>query len=135
MLRRRLSQLRALWHWKQRQAELDEELRFHLDTEVEERQELGLRDDEARRAARLDFGNVAVIAEDTRAAWGWTTGEQVLHEIPYHLRRLSTSRASTAAAVLCLALGIGANTLLYGLTDAILLRQLPVNDPKSLVRM
>src|SRR4029450_10706820 len=132
MLRRRLSQLRVLWHWKQRQAELDEELRFHLDTEVEERQELGLRDDEARRAARLDFGNVAVIAEDTRAAWGWTTVEQFLQDIRYAIRTLSKSRAFTAAAVLCLALGIGANTLLYSLTDAILLRQLPVSDPKNL---
>jgi predicted permease len=135
MLRRRLSQLRGLWHWKQRQAELDEELRFHLDTEAEERQELGLSDDEARRAARLDFGNFAVIAEDTRAAWGWTTVEQFLQDIRYAIRTLSKSRAFTAAAVLCLALGIGANTLLYGLTDAILLRQLPVNDPKSLLRM
>ncbi|HEX7778898.1 MAG TPA: ABC transporter permease, partial [Vicinamibacterales bacterium] len=82
-----------------------------------------------------DFGNVAVIAEDTRAAWGWTTLEQLLQDSRYAIRTLSKSQAFTATAVACLALGIGANTLLYSLTDAMLLRQLPVSDPQSLVRM
>ncbi|HEX7780421.1 MAG TPA: permease prefix domain 1-containing protein, partial [Vicinamibacterales bacterium] len=139
MLERRLrllrSRLRALWTGTRRRAELDEELRFHLETDAEERQEAGAGADDARRTARLDFGNVAVIAEDTRAAWGWTMIEQLLQDSRFAIRTLSKSRAFTVAAVSCLALGIGANTLLYSLTDAILLRQLPVSDPQSLVRM
>jgi predicted permease len=124
-----------MWNGKRRRAELDDEIRFHLEAEADERQEAGVSAGEARRAARLDFGNVAVIAEDTRAAWVWTTVEQLLQDTRFAIRTLSKTRAFTATAVSCLALGIGANTLLYSLTDAILLRQLPVTDPQTLVRM
>jgi predicted permease len=134
--RRRLrSRLRTLLNRHRREAELDEELRFHLETDAEERREAGATVAEARRAARLEFGNAAVVAEDTRAAWGLTTWVQAGQDIRYAVRMLTKSRAFTTTAVLCLALGIGANTLLYGLTDAILLRALPVSDPHSLVRM
>ena len=135
MFRLLRSRLRALWNWKRRESELDEELRHHLDTETEELQAAGLSADKARRAARFDFGNVAVITEDTRATWGWTTLEQFVQDLRYAIRTLVKSRAFTATAIVCLALGIGANTLLYSLTDAILLRELPVSDPSSLVRM
>jgi predicted permease len=124
-----------LWNRKRRESEIDEELRFHLDAEAEEREAAGVPAADARRAARFDLGNVAVIAEDTRAAWGWTTLEQLRQDLRYAIRTLVKSRAFTATAVLCLALGIGANTLLYSLTDAILLRELPVRDPQNLVRM
>jgi macrolide transport system ATP-binding/permease protein len=120
---------------KRREADLREELRFHLETEAEERREAGADEAEARRGARLDFGNLAGIAEETRAAWGWTRGEQLAQDIRYAVRTLAKSRAFSATAVLCLALGIGANTLLYSLTDAILFRRLAVSDPTSLVRM
>ncbi len=123
----------AFWNRKRR-SEIDEELRFHLEAEAEDRQSDGLTAQEAKRAARLDLGNIAVIAEDTRAAWGWTTLEQLRQDIRYAIRSLSKSRAFTATAILCLALGIGTNTLLYSLTDAVLLRQLPVSDPQGLVR-
>jgi predicted permease len=129
------SRLGALWNWKRRESELDEELRFHLEAEAEEHQAAGVPADEARRAARFDFGNVAVITEDTRATWGWTALEQLVQDFRYAIRTLLKSRAFTATAVVCLALGIGANTLLYSLTDAILLRELPVSDPANLVRM
>jgi predicted permease len=127
--------LRSLIHRRRRAADLQDELQFHLDTEAEERQAAGASADEAKRRARLEFGNVAVVAEDTRAMWGWTTVERLGQDIRYAIRTLSRSLAFTATAVLSLALGIGANTLLYSLTDAILLRALPVSDPKTLVRM
>ena len=125
----------ALLNRKRRESELDEELQFHLDEEADDRKDAGLNADQARRAARLDLGNVTVIAEDTRATWGWATIEQLMQDLRYAIRTLSKSRAFTATAVVCLALGIGANTLLYSLTDAILLRQLPVDNPETLVRM
>jgi predicted permease len=129
------SRLRSLLGRKRRAADLDEELRFHLETEEEERREAGATAEEARRAARVDFGNIAAIAEDTRAAWGWTRAEPLVQDLRYAIRTLTKHRGFTITAVLCLALGIGANTLLYSLTDAILLRDLPVHDPQSLVRM
>ena len=129
------ARLRALWNGKRYRSELDEELRFHLDTEAEEREAAGAAAARARRAARLDFGNVEVITEDTRAAWGWTMFEQLRQDARYAVRTLTKSRAFTATAVLCLALGIGTTTLLYSLTDAILLRELPVSDPRTLARM
>ena len=135
MLRRLRSRLRALVHRKRRESDLDEELRFHLEAEADERREAGASGADARRAARLDFGNPAVVAENTRATWGWTWCEQLAQDIRYAVRTLSKSRAFTVTAVLSLALGIGANTLLYSFTDAILLRSLPVSDPAALVRM
>src|SRR5689334_21495535 len=130
-----LRRLRSLINRKQKSADLQEELRFHLETETEERRERGATAEAAERAARLDFGNIAVVAEDTRATWGWTAFEQLGQDIRYAIRTLSKSRTFTIAAVVSLALGIGANTLLYTLTDAILLRALPVSDPQTLVRM
>jgi predicted permease len=130
-----LRRLRSLMRRRQKAADLNDEIRFHLETEAEERRERGSTPADAERAARIDFGNVAVIAEDTRATWGWTTWEQLAQDVRYAIRTLSKSRAFTATAVVSLALGIGANTLLYSLTDAILLRALPVSDPQALVRM
>ncbi len=134
-LERLRSRVRTLLNQKRREAELDEELRFHLETEAEERREDGATAAEARRAARVDFGNAAVVAEDIRATWGRAAWEQALQDIRYAVRTLTKSRAFTTTAVLCLGLGIGANTLLYSLTDAILVRALPVSDPHALVRM
>lgn len=134
-LRRLRRRLDALLNRKRRESELDEELQFHLDAEADERKDAGLSTADARRAARLDLGNVTLITEDTRATWGWTAVAQLIQDLRYAIRTLSKSRAFTATAMFCLALGIGANTLLYSLTDAILLRQLPVHDPRTLVRM
>ncbi len=130
-----LRRLRSLIRRKQKAADLRDELRFHLETDEDERRDAGADADHARRAARLEFGNVTLVAEDTRATWGWTKWEQLGQDVRYAIRTLWKSRAFTTTAVLSLALGIGANTLLYSLTDAILLKSLPVKDPRSLVRM
>ena len=135
MLRRLRSRLRTLWNWKRRESDLREELRFHLETEEEERRDAGASLAGARRAARLDFGNPAVVAEDTRATWGWSWCGQLAQDVRYAVRTLTRSPAFTVTALISLALGIGANTLLYTFTDAILLRPLPVPQPEALVRM
>jgi hypothetical protein len=64
--------LRGLTRRSSKEAELREELQFHLEEEAEERQEHGLANDEARWAARRELGNLALVEENTRAAWGWT---------------------------------------------------------------
>jgi macrolide transport system ATP-binding/permease protein len=116
-----------------KEAELQEELRFHLEEETGERQAQGLAGEEARRAARRDLGNVARVQEDTRATWTWTFTEQLAQDVRYGLRTIIANKTFSAMAILSLALGIGANTAIFSFMDSILLRSLPVPDPQSLV--
>src|SRR5262245_64403781 len=73
------------WLFKRRlkEAELQEEIQFHLDEEAEEREASGLPATEAQRIARRELGNVARVQEDTRVAWGWTLLEQLLQDLRY----------------------------------------------------
>jgi predicted permease len=124
-------------HWLIRrgdkEAELREELEFHLAEEASERETEGLEGEEARRAARCELGNLTLVEENTRAAWGWTLAEQFGQDLGYAFRTMRANRLFTALAVSSLALGIGANAAIYSFMDAILLRSLPVSDPQSLV--
>src|SRR5205807_805283 len=81
------------------------------------------------------FRNVALTQEDVRSAWGWVLLEQTLADIRYGFRAMRRSPALTAIAVLSLALGIGANTAIFSLVDAVLLRTLPVDRPEELERV
>jgi predicted permease len=125
--------LRWLTERSRKEAELREELQFHLEEEAHERQARGLPEAEARWAARRELGNLALVQEDTRATWGWTLLEQFVQDLRYAIRTMATNRMFTALVVLCLALGIGANTAIYSFIDSIVLRPLPVADPDSLV--
>jgi macrolide transport system ATP-binding/permease protein len=116
-----------------KEEELREELRFHLEEEAEERQARGLTNEEARQSARRELGNIALVQENTRAAWGWTMLEQLGQDLRYAFRAMAANRLFTLLAVTSLALGIGANTAIFSFMDAILLRSLPVADPASLV--
>jgi predicted permease len=130
------SLFRKFTWWVQRrrkEAELREELQFHLAEEADERQADGLTEDQARSAASRDLGNVTLLREDTRTLWTWTPLEQLAQDLRYAVRIMFKNRAFTALAVLSLALGIGANTAIYSFMDSILLRSLPVSDPASLV--
>ena len=131
-----MSFLRKLGWWFQRRTkedELREELEFHLSEEADDRRVTGLTEDQAKRAARRDLGNVALVREDARAAWTWTLLEQLAQDVRYALRTMRRNPLFAALAALSLALGIGANTAIYSFMDAILLRSLPVADPASLV--
>jgi predicted permease len=116
-------------------AELQEELQFHLDEEADERAADGVPRDQAGRAARLDLGNPTVIREDTRAQWTWRFLEQVVQDLRYGARTLAANKTFSALAILSLALGIGANAAIFSFMDAILMRTLPVRDPQSLVTL
>ena len=127
--------LRSLWTWRRREAELDEEIRFHLSEEAEERAAEGLSPDEARAAARRDFGNPTVIREVTRETWGWAGAERVIQDARYTLRMMRRNPGFAAVAVLTLALGIGATTAILNVVNALLLRSLPFPDAEQLVML
>jgi macrolide transport system ATP-binding/permease protein len=117
---------------RRKEAELQEEIQFHLDEEAEEHQSEGSAE-EAKWAARRELGNVGLVQENTRAAWGWTFWEQLLQDLRYAFRTMGANKTFSALAILSLALGIGANTAIYSFMDSILLRSLPVSNPESLV--
>jgi macrolide transport system ATP-binding/permease protein len=111
--------LRWLTERRNKEAELREELQFHVDEEAEERQAVGMAEAEARRAARRDLGNLTLVQEDTRAVWGWTIVEQFVQDLRYACRSMMANRLFTLLALSSLALGIGANTAIYSFMDSI----------------
>src|SRR5262245_42426049 len=122
------------WWRRNRTQDLERELRSHLELEAEEQQqEAGLSPDEARFAARRVLGNTTLIKEDVRAVWNWTLPEQIGQDLLYAARTMRKNRGFCTVAILSLALGIGANTAIFGLIDALLLKSLPVSDPRSLL--
>ena len=120
---------------KQKESDLDEEIRFHLDEEAEDRQARGASADEAQREARRSLGNAAILREDTRAAWGWIWLEQLMQDLRYAVRAMFANKTFTTLAMLSLALGIGANTAIFSFMDAILFRSLPIPHPETLVTL
>ena len=121
-----------LWR-KRRQAEMNEEIQSHLEMAVRDRMDRGEAAAEARAAAHREFGNAAVVREVTRDQWGWTRLENLCRDLHGGLRLLYKSPGFTVVAILTLALGIGANTAIFGVVDAVLLRPLPFRNSSRLV--
>jgi putative ABC transport system permease protein len=121
--------------WRDRERDIDREMQSHLELEAEELQESGLPSEEARYAARRAFGNATLIAEDLRAIWSSDWLERFARELKYSARTLRTSPGFTIVMVLTLALGIGANTAIFSLIDALMLRPLPFPSSDQLVRI
>jgi predicted permease len=125
--------LRGLFRRRAVEADLDEELRAHLAHQVEKYVQAGLPLEAARRRAHLEFGGLDQVKEECRDARGVRFLETTLHDFRYGLRLLAKNPGFTAVAVITLALGIGANTAIFTLIDAVMLRAMPVRDPSQLV--
>jgi hypothetical protein len=115
--------------------ELDEEIQAHLAMAKRDRIEAGDTPQAAEHAACVEFGNTTLIKEVTREMWGWTSLDRLAQDVRYALRGMRRNPGFTMTAVLLLALGIGANTAIFTLIDALLLRSLPVRDPQQLVEV
>jgi predicted permease len=109
-----------------------EEMRFHIDARTDDLEVTGLSRTEARRRAHLEFGTVDAVKDDCREARGLRPFDTLSQDLGYALRIMGKAPGFTAAAVLSLALGIGANTAIFTLIDAALLRTLPVGNPHEL---
>jgi predicted permease len=133
-LTRILRKLRILSGREQFSRDLEEEMAFHRNQTEREFVAAGMSADEARYAAARQFGNDARLRDESRTAWGVQALEHLLQDASFGLRTmLRRSPILTLVAVLSLALGIGANTAIFSLLDAILLRSLPVAAPHQLV--
>ena len=113
--------------------EMDEEMRFHIAAHAAQLVNRGLSPDEARRQARLEFGGISTAKEECRDVVGVTFLETLLQDLKHGIRSMLRTPMFTATAIGVLALGIGANTAIFSVVDAVLLRPLAYRDPGKLV--
>src|SRR5690348_18475251 len=121
--------------FQRRKRELQEELDAHLQMAIADRVARGQSPSEAKTSALRELGSVPMIADVTREQWCGLRLEFLVQDIRFALRQLRRTPGFTVTVLLTLALGIGANSAIFTLVNAILLRNLPVTDPKNLIRI
>src|SRR5260221_7584224 len=120
---------------KNKDAELRAEIKAHLDMAIADRVARGATREEAAAAAKRELGNISQIQEATRDVWGRRWIEQAAQDIRYALRTFRRTPGFALVAILSLTLGIGANTALFQMVNAVRLRSLPVAEPSTLVEV
>lgn len=126
---------RALFRRNSVEGELDDELRFHLENQVEKYIQSGLSREAATRRTRLEFGGLGQVKENCREARGVALIETLAQDLRYAARGFNRNRGFTAVAVLTLALGVGANSAVFSVINGVMLRALPVRDPQQLLQV
>jgi predicted permease len=120
--------------WRKRSTDdFSEEIKAHLELEADELKREGLSEDEARRTARREFGNVRLAQDRFYVKGRWVWMDKMWRDVRFGLRGLRQSPGFAVTAILTLALGMGANTAVFSVMNAVLLRSLPVKDPQSVV--
>jgi hypothetical protein len=125
--------LKHLFSRRRRYDELSASIREHLDEKIADLTDRGMTREQARRAARCEFGNVTLIEERSREVWQWPTLESILADLRYTFRQLSRAPGFTVTAIVVLALGIGASVAIFAFVDAALLEPLAYADPNRLM--
>ncbi len=129
-----LLRLRALFLRGRVESELQEEFAAHLELQTRKHIQAGMSIDEARRRARLEFGALENAKEECRDARRISWSSNLIQDVRFAIRTFRHAPGFTGLIILMLALGIGANLATFSVTDAILIRMLPVRDPASLFR-
>jgi predicted permease len=133
MLTDLLHRLRALFARNAVEHEIDEELRFHVDRQIETYVKAGMNRDDAQRRVQLEFGGLDQVKEEYRDALGVRLLDDLWRDVRYAVRTLRRSPIFAATAVISIALGVGANTIVFSVVNALVLKPLPISDPARVV--
>lgn len=126
--------MKQWWNWRKREKELEKEIQHHLRMAEGERVERGASTREAQAKARREFGNVGLVKETARDAWGWRWIEDLVNDLRFGARMLAKNRGFTIVAVLTLGLGIGGNAMVLSWIRGVLMDPLPgVHDASQVV--
>src|SRR5579884_100097 len=127
--------MKLTWKRRHRERDLQREIENHLALEAEERQEGGALPREADHASRRALGNATVIKEEIRDTWSGASLERFYRDVVYSMRLLRKTPAATSILIATLALGLGMNTAVFSVVNAVMLRPLPYADPGRLVSL